>query len=90
MLLYHGTNYDSAIRICNKKRTEEKGLWCTNDAQIALSYGKTLICVHIPEGSWDVEVYPLSTGKLTNTIDWGSEPMEFFVRENIKLHCTLA
>jgi hypothetical protein len=78
------------MKICNEKRSGKKGLWCSNDAQIALSYGKILICVHIPEGNWDVEVYPLSTGKLTNTIDWRSEPMEFFIRENVKVDCTLA
>ncbi len=67
MLLYHGTDYENAVKICNEKRTGHEGLWCTNDAQLALGYGKYLVCVHIPEGNFGVEVYPLSTGKLTNS-----------------------
>ena len=87
MLLYHGATYDNAVKICNEKLTNHKGLWCTNDAQIALSYGKYLVCIHILEGSYGVEVCPLSTGKLTNTLDWRSEPMEFKIIENMKIEC---
>lgn len=89
MLLYHGTDYDNAIKICNEQHTSNVGLWCTNDAQIALLYGKYLVCVHIPEGSYGVEVYPLSTGKLTDTLDWRSEPAEFRLQENMDIECNL-
>lgn len=89
MLLYHGTDYENAVKICNEKRTGYKGLWCTNDAQLALEYGKHLVCVHIPEGSFGVEVYPLSTGKLTNTLDWRSEPMELLIIPFMDIECNL-
>lgn len=89
MLLYHGTDYDNAVKICNEKRTNNDGLWCTNDAQIALGYGKFLVCIHIPEGSFGVEVYPLSTGRLTDTVDWRSEPMELLISPNMEIECNL-
>lgn len=89
MFLYHGTDYNNAVKICNEKKTGIDGLWCTNDAQLALSYGEWLVCVHIPEGNWGVEVYPLSTGRLTDTIDWRSEPMEFRIIENMDIECNL-
>lgn len=89
MFLYHGTNYENAVSICNEKRTECKGLWCTNDAQLALEYGKHLVCVHIPEGSFGVEAYPLSTGKLTDTLDWRSEPMELLISPFMDIECNL-
>lgn len=46
MLLYHGTDYENAVKICNEKRIGYKGLWCTNDAQLALRYGKFLVCIY--------------------------------------------
>lgn len=89
MLLYHGTDYDNAVKICNEKRTGNKGLWCTNDAQLALGYGKHLVCVHISEGSFGVEAYPLSTGKLTDILDWRSEPMELLITPCMDIECNL-
>lgn len=89
MLLYHGTDYENAIKICNEKRTGNKGLWCTNNAQLALWYGKHLVCIHIPEGSFGVEVYPLSTGKLTDTLDWRSELMELLINPYMDIECNL-
>lgn len=89
MFLYHGTDYENAVSICNEKRTNHKGLWCTNDAWLALGYGKHLVCVHIPEGSFGVEAYPLSTGKLTDTLDWRSEQMEFLINLYMEFECNL-
>lgn len=89
MLLYHGTDYNNAIKICNEKRVNHKGLWCTNDARLVLGYGKHLVCVHIPEGSFGVEAYPLTTGKLTNSIDWRSEPMELLINSYMDIECNL-
>ncbi len=89
MLLYHGTDYENAVSICNEKRTNYKGLWCTNDARLALWYGKHLVCVHIPEGCFGVKVYPLSTGKLTDTLDWRSEPLELLISPFRDIECNL-
>lgn len=89
MFLYHGTDYENAVKICNEKRTGCEGLWCANNAQLALGYGKCLVCVHIPEGSFGVEVYPLSTGKLTDTLDWRSEPMELWISPFMDIECNL-
>lgn len=89
MFLYHGTDINSAEKICAEKKVNHKGLWCTNDPQLALTYGECLVCVHIEEGSWGVEVYPLSTGKLTDTIDWRSEPMEFMIVGDKNIECNL-
>ena len=89
MFLYHGTDYENAVKICNEKRIGCEGLWCTNDAQLALGYGKHLVCVQISEGSIGVEVYPLSTGKLTNTVDWRSEPMELLICPFMDIECAL-
>lgn len=36
-----------------------------------------------------VEVYPLSTGRLTDTIDWRSEPMELLISPNMEIECNL-
>lgn len=89
MFLYHGTDYENAVSICNEKKTNHKGLWCTNDAQLVLRYGNHLVCVHIPEGSFGVEAYPLSTRKSTNTLDWRSEPMELFISPCMDIECNL-
>lgn len=89
MFLYHGTDYENVVKICNEKKTNHKGLWCTNDAQLSLGYGKHLVCVHIPEGSFGVKVYPLSTGKLTDTLDWRSEPMELLISPFMDIECNL-
>lgn len=90
MLIYHGTDYENAIKIYDKKRTCHNGLWCTNDAQLVLGYGKYLVCIHIPEGGFGVEAYPLSTGKLTDTLDWRSEPMELLISPYMAIECKLA
>ena len=90
MFLYHGTDYENAIKICDEKRTCHNGLWCTNDVQLALGYGKHLVCIHIPEGGFGVEAYPLSTGKLTDTLDWRSEPMELLISPYMAIECKLA
>ena len=90
MFLYHGTDYENAIKICDEKRTCHNGLWCTNDAHFALGYGKHLVCIHIPEGGFGVEAYPLSTGKLTDTLDWRSEPMELLISPYMAIECKLA
>jgi len=89
LLLYHGTDYNSAIKICNEKKTSHDGLWCANDASLAASYGNVLVCIWIPEGSYEVEAYPLSTGKITDTLDWQSEPMEFRIEESSCIVCDL-
>lgn len=47
------------------------------------------MCIHIPEGSWGVEVYPSSTGKLSDTLDCRSEPMEFRIMGKTKIECNL-
>lgn len=89
MLLYHGTDRENAIKICNEQRVNQNGLWCANSAQIALGYGNTLVCIDIPEGNFGAECYPLSTGKLTDTIDWSSEPMEILLSADTKIVCYL-
>jgi len=57
---------------------------------LALGYGKHLVCIHIPEGGFGVEAYPLSTGKLTDTLDWRSEPMELLISPYMAIECKLA
>jgi len=89
MLLYHGTDYKNATKICKEKQTNYEGLWCTNDAKLALKYGRHLIGIHVKEGSSGIDVYPLSTGKLTDTNNWRSEPMELFIAPCMEINCNL-
>ena len=56
---------------------------------MALGYGKYLVCIHVLEGSFGVEAYPLSTGKLTNSFDCRSEPMELLISPFMDIECKL-
>lgn len=84
MILYHGTTLENAESIIITKNNS-KGIWCSNDTGIAKSYGNTLVAINIPELSFGVECYPLSTGKLTELDYWGGEPIEFFIRPDIDI-----
>ncbi len=89
MILYHGTDYDNAQMLCNSGCTNENGLWCANDKGIALSYGKCIVLVYISEGHNLVDIYPLSTGKLTEIDDWTQEPIELFIQPYTKIRCKM-
>lgn len=89
LILYHGTDYDNAVKICNEKQTNQTGLWCTNNVQDALKYGKHLVCIHIPEDSWGLKKYLSDTGEQIDMSRWPKEPLDFHIRENVSIECNL-
>lgn len=88
MILWHGSRHKTAECV-KRQQTGEEGLWCANDRAIAASYAPYLVMVEMPEGCPSAEAYPLSTGRLTDTDDWQSEPMELFIKPGTPIKCRM-
>lgn len=87
MKVYHGTNSDLAYNnLLHSSISNSEGLWVANSPEIAKTYGNFILEIIINENADYIELYPLSTGKLTQIENVDTkEPMEIYIKPYSKL-----